>query len=117
MNISEVSQKVTLSADTLRYYERIGLIPAVQRTKGGIRNYNQEDLDWIEFVKCMRHAGLSIEVLAEYLILYKAGASTFDTRKQLLIDERNALNERINKLLETREHLNAKIARYENPQK
>ncbi|WP_099222115.1 MerR family transcriptional regulator [Listeria costaricensis] len=117
MNISEASQKVTMSADTLRYYERIGLIPAVKRTKGGIRNYKQEDLEWIEFVKCMRHAGLSIEVLAEYLTLYKEGASTFETRKQLLIAERNALNERIDELLETREHLNAKIAHYENSQK
>ena len=66
MTIAEVSKKVNLSADTLRYYERIGLIPEVNRTESGIRNYTEEDLGWIEFSKCMRNAGMSIEALIEY---------------------------------------------------
>ena len=71
MTIAEVSKKVNLSADTLRYYERIGLIPEVNRTESGIRNYTEEDLGWIEFSKCMRNAGMSIEALIEYIKIQK----------------------------------------------
>ena len=63
MRISEVSETCDFSSDTLRYYERIGLIPSIKRTRGGIREYSETDVKWIEFVKCMRNAGLSIEVL------------------------------------------------------
>jgi len=62
MTITEVSKKYELSPDTLRYYERIGLLPSVNRNKGGIRDYTEEDCKWIEFIKCMRGAGLPIEV-------------------------------------------------------
>lgn len=54
MTIAEVSKKFDISADTLRYYERIGLLPPVRRTSGGIRDYTQEDCNWVEFIKCMR---------------------------------------------------------------
>ena len=65
MTIAEVSRKYDISADTLRYYERIGLIPPVPRTKSGIRDYDQTSCSWIEFIKCMRAAGLQIEALIE----------------------------------------------------
>jgi DNA-binding transcriptional MerR regulator len=66
MNISEAAEKSGLTAVTLRYYERIGLIPPVTRGNGGVRLFNESDLGWIEFIKCMRNAGLSIESLIEY---------------------------------------------------
>ena len=69
MTIAEVSAKYGLSADTLRYYERIGLLPEVKRNKSGIRDYTEEDCRWVEFIKCMRSAGLPIEVLIEYMAL------------------------------------------------
>lgn len=62
MTITEVSKKYNLSADTLRYYERIKLLPSVNRTSGGIRDYTDEDCNWVEFIKCMRGAGLSVEI-------------------------------------------------------
>ena len=65
MTITEVSKKYDLTADTLRYYERIGLIPSVNRNASGIRDYTEEDCKWVHFAKCMRGAGLSIEVLVE----------------------------------------------------
>ena len=71
MMIAEVSKKFNLSNDTLRYYERVGLIPSVPRNKNGIRNYTQESCNWIEFIKCMRGAGLPIEVLIEYVALFQ----------------------------------------------
>jgi DNA-binding transcriptional MerR regulator len=69
MKIAEVSEQYGLSADTLRYYERVGLIPPVNRTETGIRDYNELDLRRVDFVKCMRSAGLPIEVLIEYVAL------------------------------------------------
>lgn len=73
MTIAEVAKEYNISADTLRYYERIGLLPAVNRTQGGIRDYNEADCRWVEFIKCMRSAGLSVEALTEYVMLAQKG--------------------------------------------
>ena len=83
MTITEVSKKYDLSQDTLRYYERIGLLPAVNRNKSGIRDYTDEDCKWVEFIKCMRGAGLPIEVLIEYVALFQEGESTIQARKEI----------------------------------
>lgn len=114
MRIQEVSKLYGLSADTLRYYERIKLIPVVPRNAGGIRDYDEVSLQWIEFIKCMRGAGLPIEKLITYMELYQQGDETIDARKQLLIEERDHLLQRMNELQATLERLNEKIERYEN---
>ncbi len=114
MTITEVSQKYELSADTLRYYERIGLIPPVPRNSSGIRDYTQEDCNWVQFIKCMRGAGLSIEVLVEYVSLFQQGNATIQTRKSLLVEQRRQLAERIGLMQETLERLDKKIDGYED---
>lgn len=113
MTIAEVSKELNLSADTLRYYERIGLIPPVPRNKSGIRDYDQNSIGWINFIKCMRKAGLPIEVLIEYVALYQQGDTTKETRKNLLIEQREELLNRINELTETLNYLNTKIENYD----
>lgn len=113
MTITEVSKKYGLSADTLRYYERIGLIPKVNRNKSGVRDYTQEDCNWVEFIKCMRGAGLPIEVLIDYVSMFQQGDSTIDTRKELLIDQRKALAEKIEEMKKTLARLDYKIDLYE----
>lgn len=113
MTIAEVSKKFDLSQDTLRYYERIGLIPGVNRNKGGIRAYTEEDCRWIEFIKCMRNAGLPIEVLIEYVALFQKGDMTIDARKKLLTEQRDQLAAKIDEMNKTLERLNYKIERYE----
>ena len=113
MTIAEVSKKVNLSADTLRYYERIGLIPEVNRTESGIRNYTEEDLGWIEFSKCMRNAGKSIQALIEYIKLYKKGDVTLEARKQLLISQKDVIKERLEEIQNTFDRINYKIKNYE----
>ena len=95
MNIKEVSERLGLSADTLRYYERIGLIPPVQRNKNGIRNYSEDDCTLIEFIKCMRASWLPIEVLIEYVTLFQQGEETSSARKEILIEQRDVLLEKI----------------------
>ena len=113
MTIAEVSKKLDISTDTLRYYERIGLIPSVPRNKSGIRDYDENSIGWINFIKCMRKAGLPIEVLIEYVALYQMGDSTNETRKNLLIEQREELLNKIVELKETLEYLNKKIERYD----
>lgn len=113
MTITEVSQKYDITADTLRYYERIGLIPPVNRNTSGIRDYTEEDCNWVNFIKCMRNAGLSIEVLAEYVNMFQKGNTTIKARKQLLIEQRTQLVERIKAMQETLERLDKKIDGYE----
>ena len=93
MTIKEVSEKYDISADTLRYYERIGMIPEVTRNANGIRNYQKSDLGWVELAICMRSAGLPVEALIEYVKLFQKGDSTFAARLQLLQEQREKLEE------------------------
>lgn len=113
MRITEMSQKYDMTADTLRYYERIGLVPPVNRNTSGIRDYTEEDCNWVEFIKCMRGAGLSIEVLIEYVTMFQQGNSTIKARKKLLIEQRSHLAEKIKEMQQTLERLDKKIDGYE----
>ncbi len=113
MTITEVSAKYGISQDTLRYYERVGLIPRVNRNKSGIRDYTEEDCKWVEFIKCMRNAGLPIEVLIEYVQLFQQGDATLEARKELLMEQRDQLMAKIADMQKTLERLNHKIAVYE----
>ena len=113
MTITEVSKKFDISPDTLRYYERIGLIPPVPRTKSGIRNYDDNSCGWIELMKCMRSAGVQIEALIEYVALFQQGDVTIDARKALLIEQRDQLLSRMQEMQKSLDRLNEKIERYE----
>ena len=112
MTIKEASQVTGVSADTLRYYERIGLIPVVPRNESGIRNYDEASIGWINFIKCMRGAGLPIEALIEYVALCKEGDKTEASRKAILIEQRDILQQRIESLQKTLVKLNYKIDNY-----
>ena len=114
MTISEVSKKFGLSADTLRYYERIGLIPHVPRSQSGLRDYDEESCNWIEFIKCMRSAGLPIEILIEYVTMFRQGDSTISARKELLIEQRDILRQKISDMQPTLDRLDYKINLYES---
>ena len=113
MTIKEVGEKYGISGDTLRYYERVGMIPPVPRTAGGIRDYGEEDLRWVELVVCMRSAGLPVEAIIEYVRLFQMGDSTFQARLQLLQEQRETLLEQKEQIERTLDRLNYKIARYE----
>ena len=113
MTIAEVSKKYELSADTLRYYERIGLVPPVPRTKSGIRDYDTESCQWVELMKCMRSAGVQIEALIEYVALFQQGDETIGARKALLIEQRDQLVERMAEMQRSLDRLNDKIERYD----
>jgi len=113
LTITEVSEKYDVSNDTLRYYERIGLIPRVNRNISGNRNYTEENCKWVEFVICMRSAGLPIEALIEYVNLFQQGDDTSEVRKEILLEQRKHLITRMEVMQKTLERLNHKIERYE----
>lgn len=93
MTIKEVAEKYHISQDTLRYYERIKMIPEVTRTSGGIRDYQEEDLKWVELAICMRSAGLPIEAMIEYVRLFQQGDKTIPARLELLNSQMEILKE------------------------
>lgn len=113
MTIGEVSKKFDISVDTLRYYERIGLIPKVNRNGNGIRDYTEDDCRWIEFIKCMRSAGIQIEALVRYIKLFQQGDETIEARKRILIEQREQLVSRIEEMQKALKRLDEKIKSYE----
>lgn len=113
MNITQVSKKYNVSTDTLRYYERIGLIPPVTRDKHGYRDYTDYDCKWVYFAKVMRGAGVSIESMIEYVSLFMEGENTKDARKQILLDQQDELERKIKEMQETLGYLKHKIDVYE----
>lgn len=113
MTIKEVCEKYNLTPDTLRYYERVGVIPEVHRTKGGNRDYTEEDIGWVENAVCMRSAGVPVEMLIEYVKLYQEGDSTIKARRDLLAEARVAVQENLDKYQATMDKLNYKISRYD----
>lgn len=113
MTIAEVAKKYELTSDTLRYYERVGLLPHVARTAGGIRKYAEEDCRWVEYIKCMRSAGVSVETLVEYVALFHQGKETIPARKKLLLEQREQIAAKIKELNETLSKLEWKLDGYE----
>lgn len=113
MTIGEVSKKLDISTDTLRYYEKIGLIGPIPKTKSGIRDYDDISIRQIEFVKCMRSADLPIEELIRYMKLFKEGDKTLKERKQILVKQREHVLEQIEKLKIVKKRLDYKLELYD----
>ena len=113
MTIKEVCEKYGITADTLRYYEKVGVIPTVGRTKGGKRDYSRQDIGWVENAICMRNAGLPVEMLIEYVRLFQEGDGTFQARRDLLAEAREEILGQLNKYQATLDKLNYKISRYD----
>ena len=113
MTIAEVAKRYSITPDTLRYYERIKLLPKIARTAGGIRRYGEEDCRWVEYIKCMRSAGVSVETLVEYVSLFHQGKETIPARKRLLLEQREQILARIQELNDVLARLDWKLDGYE----
>lgn len=114
MTIKEVSDKYGISQDTLRYYERVGMIPRVTRSVSGHRDYQPEDLGWVELAKCLRSAGLTVEAIVDYVRLYQQGSGTIPARLELLRRQREALLDQRSQIETALARLDRKIEGYEN---
>lgn len=110
--ISEVSEHTGLSAHTLRWYERIGLMPHVNRTHTGQRRFSNRDLDWLSLVTKLRLTGMPVADMVRYAELVRQGESTFAEREQLLTAHREDVRQRITELQSTLDVLDYKIDIY-----
>ncbi|QIM46976.1 MerR family transcriptional regulator [Streptococcus ruminicola] len=114
MNIKKVSEQTGVSADTIRYYERIGLLPRVRRNKSGVRDFSEQDIAALEFIRCFRSAGMSVESLIEYMSLVEEGEGTEKARMKILEEQREKLISRIAELQAAKKRLDYKIENYKN---
>lgn len=114
LTITDVSEKYHLKPDTLRYYERIGLIPAVPRKKNGNRYYNEGLQKWIEMIVCLRHSGITVEALVDYVKLIEQGDSTLQAREDLLKEQLALLETKKKNLNRSIKRLEHKISLYES---
>jgi DNA-binding transcriptional MerR regulator len=112
MIIKEIAERVGLSADTLRYYERIGIIPAIPRTEYGVRSYNEVHIEWIESILKLKASGMTLEMIIEYVRLANIGDTTIETRKSLLEEERERISEEIFALKQRQTMIDLKIKDY-----
>lgn len=117
MTIAEVGKKYDLTPDTLRYYERVHMIPPVHRTASGLRDYTQEDCKWVALAKCVRSAGLPMEAMIEYVRLTQAGSETIPARKRLLLEQRVQLEAQKRAIEGTLQRLDDQIRRYDEAMK
>ena len=112
MTIREVSEKYDISADTIRYYERVGLIPHVPRKPNGIRDFDQTSCDWLSFIKCMRAAGVQIEALRKFVALKQQGGNE-EACREILLEQRQRIKKQIEESNLTLERLEYKISHFE----
>lgn len=113
MNIKKAVQITGLTADTIRYYERIGIIGSVPRLENGIRDFDDRSINQLHFAKVMRTAGMSIEALKQYIdFIYEDDDATIPARKAMLIDVADEMDEKINSLVTARDYLRDKVKNY-----
>lgn len=112
MKINEVVKKLNISHDTLRFYEKSGLLGVIKRDDSGFRNYNDSDLKRIEFILCMRNVGVPIEVLKQYMNLFDMGDDTIEQRKILLIEQKKEIDKKIKDMQAASKKLEYKINLY-----
>ena len=114
MPIREIAAKTNMSTDTLRYYERIGLLPPVPRNAAGIRNYDEYFVNFINFIKKLKARGMSLEHIIDYIRLAEMGDATIQERKKLLAEARETLLDKINSLQLVAELADYQLRNYEN---
>ena len=114
MTIREIAAKTNMSTDTLRYYERIGLLPPVPRNAAGIRNYDEYFVNFINFIKKLKASGMSLEHIINYIRLAEMGDATIQERKKLLAEAREMLLDKINSLQLVAELADYQLRNYEN---
>ena len=114
MNIKEAANLTGLSNDTIRYYERIGIIMPVRRQENGLRDFSERSINQLKFAKTMRNAGMGVESLREYVaMIYENDDSTIPARKALLLEQAELMQEKITKMQEAHDYLLFKVENYE----
>ncbi|GAA4229596.1 MerR family transcriptional regulator [Actinomadura meridiana] len=109
---AETAEKSGFSIDTLRYYEKIGLLPGIARNAAGRRVFSDGDLGWLTMLRCLRETGMPLAEMRRYSLLVQAGAETVQERLDLLQDHDRRVEERIARLREQQDQVRMKIGFY-----
>ena len=99
--VGEMAKQLGVPASTLRYYDKEGLLPFVERSSGGIRMFQPSDFEWLQVINCMKKAGMSIQDIRQYIELALQGDSTIDQRLAMFMQQREALKARLAELRHT----------------
>lgn len=113
VTIKEAAELTGITVDNLRYYERIGLIPKVPRTKSGIRDYDESSLSWINFAMYFKKGGMPLESIREYIQLALEGEETKPARKEILIEAKEMLENKMAEIQESLDVINYKLDTYD----
>lgn len=100
-SIGQAAEMMNLSAYTLRYYDKEGLLPMVGRTSSGIRQFNESDIDWLKLIECLKASGLSIKESKQYIDWALEGDSTLEQRRQLFYGRKKAIEDQMRNLQKT----------------
>lgn len=111
--VSEMAKLLNIAPSTLRYYDRKGLLPFVQRSKGGIRVFTDEDFRWLKMISCLKSAGMSLKDIRRYIEMAMEGEETVDARLQMFIDQKEKLLAQMAELQKTLDVVEYKCWYYE----
>lgn len=115
-SIQEVARKFGLSAHTLRYYDKEGLLPFVGRDKSGNRVFTDTDLQWLTMICCLKNTGMPIKEIKQYADWCAQGPDTIDERKAMLLAHRKNVVKQMEELQKHLALIDSKIAVYDNPE-
>lgn len=113
LTIGEAADRIGVATSTLRYYEREGLLPMVERTSGGARRFKEEDFSWLSIISCLRATGMSIHDIRGFLAMVERGDATIDERRELLAEHRATVQAHIAELTEHLRLLDFKVWYYD----
>lgn len=112
-SINEVAKRTGLSIYTIRYYDQEGLLPLVKRTSSGRRAFSENDVCWLELISCLRHSGMPVEKIKEFMLCCLEGESGCNARRHLLLEHQKHITQQIEKLNGSLETINYKIDHYQ----
>lgn len=111
--VGQMAKMLGLAGSTLRYYDKEGLLPFVERSSGGIRMFREKDYEWLQIIECLKKAGMSIKDIKKYIVLLQQGDSTIQERLELFQQQRTVLLEQMASLQQTLNTLDYKCWYYE----
>ena len=100
-SIGQVSKIIDVPASTLRFYDKEGLLPMMERTNSGIRRFRDEDLEWLRIIDCLKRTGMSLKEIKHFIDLVQQGDNSIAARKQMFEDRRNQVQQKIKELKDT----------------
>jgi DNA-binding transcriptional MerR regulator len=110
--IRQVAEMVDLTTYTLRYYEKEGLLPFIERNEHGNRIFKDNDIEWVQLVCCLRDTGMPIAEIKDYVDLCRVGAETTEQRRQIILEHKLKVEQKIEKMKQSLVKINKKLECY-----